>query len=46
MTFIPANFFGTDVSAIYHVGYVVENLNDGRWVNSARQLALVSWIIS
>jgi catechol 2,3-dioxygenase-like lactoylglutathione lyase family enzyme len=28
MTFIPANFFGTDVSAIYHVGYVVENLND------------------
>jgi catechol 2,3-dioxygenase-like lactoylglutathione lyase family enzyme len=28
MTFIPSNFFGTDVSAIYHVGYVVENLND------------------
>ena len=28
MTFIPANFFGTDVGAIYHVGYVVENLND------------------
>jgi hypothetical protein len=28
MTFIPANFFGADVGALYHVGYVVENLND------------------
>ncbi|MCW2529086.1 MAG: hypothetical protein JWM76_3946 [Pseudonocardiales bacterium] len=28
MTFVPANLFGVDVSAIYHVGYVVENLDD------------------
>jgi Glyoxalase/Bleomycin resistance protein/Dioxygenase superfamily len=27
MTFIPADFFGTDVGAIYHVGYVVENID-------------------
>jgi hypothetical protein len=28
VTFIPAELFGIDVSAVYHVGYVVEDLDE------------------
>jgi lactoylglutathione lyase len=28
VTFVPAELFGVDVSAVYHVGYVVEDLDE------------------